>query len=113
MYWRRGDKYMNSKLREKIILSYLKEVSEGNKPHFSDYINAFEISKEDYFECIEWAINEGLVNNITFSSSGSRKYTIFDDNASVTRKGEEYLVDNSSIMKTYRGLKEIREWLPF
>lgn len=37
----------------------------------------------------------------------------FLEGIKLTVKGIEYLNDHSAAMKAYKGLKELRDWLPF
>ncbi len=40
-------------------------------------------------------------------------YSLITDRAKVTFEGLKYLHENSTLMKTYKGLKEIKSWIPF
>lgn len=94
----------------KIVVSVLKELSEGNNPSAEDY----GIEKETFWNILKAAQDEKLVENISFRfGRGNRIIGAITDNARITIRGMEYLNDNSALMKTYKGLKEVREWLPF
>ena len=81
----------------KIVFSIVKEISEDNIP------NLLEITQE-----------AGLIKNIKILRDGSGKvYSLIPDRAKVTFEGLKYLHENSALMKTYRGLKEIKSWIPF
>ena len=86
----------------KIVVSILKEVSEKTVPKPEDY------------DIIEAMNDEGLLKNVKITHDAqNRVLTASIKNATVTIKGMEYLHNNSALMKTYKGLKEVREWLPF
>ena len=53
-------------------------------------------------------MDEGLIKGATHAGP-----VLFLDKTKLTVKGLEYLHDHSAAMKTYKGLKELREWLPF
>ncbi len=92
----------------KIVISILKECSDGNMPKASDY----EISNEQYWDILDAMQDEGLIKGIKFSR-GREIIMAFEEGAKITIKGMEYLNSNSPLVKTYKGLKEVREWLPF
>ena len=62
-----------------------------------------------------YVMDEGLIKNASISRGGigNKAQAVFLNNARVTLKGLDYLQDNSALVKTYKGLKEIRDWLPF
>ncbi len=94
----------------KIVVSILKELSEGNNPNAQDY----GIEKETFLNILKAAQDEKLVENISFRfGKGQRIIAAVTDNARITIHGMEYLNDHSALMKTYKGIKEVREWLPF
>ena len=96
---------MSVSKRDKIILSIVKEVEEGNK---NIQAQDFGIDMDMFWEISEVIKDMGLVKNISFSLGKKIDYNI----SSITAEGMKYLKENSALMKTYRGLKSIREWLP-
>ena len=98
---------------KKVIISLLAELrdDEEKKPHWDDY----GISKEKFASIVEMMVDEGLIKNASISRGGigNKAQAVFLNNAKVTLKGLDYLQDNSALVKTYKGLKEIRDWLPF
>lgn len=94
----------------KIMLSIMRELNDGNYPKASDY----EITSEEFYNIIEACQDEGYIKNVRMSYDAQKRiiWATIED-ARLTVKGMEYLHDNSAAMKTYKGLKEIREWLPW
>lgn len=95
----------------KVMLSFMREINDGNIPTASDY----GLENREFWEIIDACQEEGLIKNVTFSRGGQGNPIImaFLDSVKLTVKGMEYLHHNSKAMQAYRGLKEIREWLPF
>lgn len=94
----------------KIMLSIMRELSDGNYPMASDY----EIEDEEYYNVLEACQDQEYIKNvrIKYGAQGHIIWATIED-ARLTVKGMEYLHENSTAMKTYKGLKEIREWLPW
>ena len=88
----------------KVMLSFMREVNDGNIPKSVDY----GISNEALWDIVEVCQDEGLIKDAAHAGS-----VLFLDKTKLTVKGLEYLHDHSAEMKTYKGLKELREWLPF
>jgi hypothetical protein len=94
----------------KVVISLLREFSDGNMPTAADY----GIEKEAFWDILDAMQDDGLIKGVRFSrGKGNRIIMAFLENVKVTIKGMEYLNENSALAKTYKGLKEIREWLPF
>lgn len=95
----------------KVVISLLREFTDGNIPTTEDY----EIERETYWDIIDAMQDDGLIKGVNFSrgGQGNKILVAFLENVKVTIKGMEYLNENSTLAKTYKGLKEIREWLPF
>lgn len=96
--------------RLKLMLSFLREISDGNIPAATDY----GISEQEFGNIIEAAQDGGLIKGAGFGRDIYEKVQIsFLDSVRLTKQGMEYLHENSALMKTYKGLKELRDWLPF
>ena len=95
----------------KVMLSFLREINDGNMPNAGDY----GLKNPEFWDIIEAAQDEGLIKGAVFSKGGQGNAILmcFTDGIKLTVKGMEYLSQNSTAMKAYKGLKEIREWLPF
>ena len=94
----------------KIVVSLLREITDGNVPKADDY----GITNTQYWDILDAMQDEGLIKDIKFTRGGRGNPIIgvFAESVKVTIKGMEYLNNNSALAKTYKGLKEIREWLP-
>lgn len=94
----------------KVMLSFMREINDGNIPSHTDY----ELEKTEFYDIIDACQDEGLIKGANFSrGKGNRILIAFLENTKLTVKGLEYLDEHSAAMKAYKGLKEIREWLPF
>ncbi|WP_117168883.1 YjcQ family protein [Paraliobacillus sediminis] len=88
---------------KKMRLAVLKELEKGNK-NFSH--EDLEISADEFVKIFESLESEGLIREVDYYMGPS----VDVNSVKLTIKGEEYLTDNSALMKTYKGLKEIRDW---
>lgn len=95
--------------RKKLIYSILKELEQGNEPKQSDY----ELELEQWGELAELIRDEGYAKNVTVQRAGQGNRVIYAwySSAKITMKGIEYLEENSLLAKTYKGIKEVRDWL--
>lgn len=101
---------MASKDKLKIMLSFLRELNDGNIAKPEDY----ELEREEFYDIVDACQDAGYIKGASFSrGKGNRILIAFLENTKLTVKGMEYLHENSAAMKTYKGLKEIREWLPW
>jgi hypothetical protein len=101
---------------DKIIYAILKEIKENEnriidgelivKPSIKD----LGITKDAFDVAVRRIIQEELADIKIVRESG-KIVMIWYENSRMMDKGEEYLKDNSLLGKTYKGLKEIREWL--
>ena len=94
----------------KVMLSFMREVNDGNIPSAEDY----QLEKMAFYDIIEACQEEGLIKGVRFKKNAVNEIIFaFLDGVKLTVKGLEYLNNNSALMKTYKGLKALREWLPF
>lgn len=92
----------------KVMLSFMREINDGNIPRASDY----ELSNSEFWDIVDACQDEGLIKGATCAAGGNNAI-LFLENTKLTVKGLEYLNENSALMKTYKGLKELRDWMPF
>lgn len=92
---------------EKIIYSILTEIKkDGREPMAVDY----EISNKEFGKIARIIDNRGYLTNVTVA--GTNEYPIvWMKDCLITEKGEEFLKEHNPWHKTYKGLKEIRDWL--
>lgn len=95
----------------KVALSILKEFSEGTIPSAQDY----DMDKETFGTIIESLQIAGYIRGAKISRCGSASLIgpCILNCVKVEMKGLEYLHEHSALMETYKGLKEIRSWIPF
>lgn len=92
---------MNTK---KLRFAILKEIDSGNKAITEKDL---QVTAEEFDEAIRFLEREGYLDGFFY---GDNRPRLFEGTAYLTEKGESYLSENSSLAKTYKGLKEIREW---
>ncbi|MFD6441637.1 YjcQ family protein [Peribacillus sp. NPDC060186] len=90
--------------KERVRLAILKELDNGN--------NAFKhvdlgIEPNALNNAVELLQDGGYIDGAEVYLTGN--YDI--SNAMIMEKGENYLKDNSLLIKAYRGLKKAREWI--
>lgn len=99
---------MASKDKLKIMLSFMRELNDGSIPKAEDY----EIEKIEFYDIVDACQDAGYIKNVRFARGAYKRIIIaYLEDVKLTVKGMEYLHENSTAMKTYKGLKEIREWL--
>lgn len=98
------------KNQKKILYSILTEIKNGNnRITESDY----EITREEFANLIEYAENKQFINhsNVIRAGQGNIARSVILDNVNITIDGEDFLNENSSLAKIYKGLKEIKEFI--
>ena len=100
---------MASKDKLKIMLSFMREVNDGNMPEAKDY----ELTDVELWDIIDACQDAGLIKGARFAHGGVGNPILmcFTDGIKLTVKGMQYLHENSTSMKTYKGLKELRDWI--
>lgn len=92
---------------KKIIYSILVEIKKGQQePTAADY----NISSSEFADIVKIIKSEGYANNIGVVNADDKSIVWLND-AKITMKGLDYIEQNSFWAKTYKGLKEIRDWL--
>lgn len=95
----------------KVMLSFMREINDGHIPDASDY----DLENGEYWDIIEACQDEQLIKGAIFATPDGFNHPLKADLSGVklSVKGMEYLDEHSSAMRAYKGLKEIRSWLPF
>ena len=95
----------------KVMLSFMREINDGNVPDATDY----GLEDWEYWDIIEACQDEGLIKDAVFAKADGFDYPLKAvlSGTKLTVKGMEYLDAHSPAMKAYKGIKELRDWLPF
>lgn len=91
--------------KDKLRYSILREVSEGNTPLTEEN---FEVNEAEFDDAVNYLTREKYLVGVYWADDRPH-LDMFGP--SVTQQGEKYLKENSLLSKTYKGLKEIRDWL--
>lgn len=92
------------KNKNKLRYAILKEVYDGNTPLTE---KDFGVSEEEFDEAVWFLTREKYLVGVL--DADDRPH-LFKNGPIVTEKGETYLSENTALSKTYKGLKEIRDW---
>ena len=100
-----------SKNKLKIMLSFMRELNDGNIPTANDY----QITRDEFGDIIEMCQDEGYITgaHILRGGQGNKVSGMWLDTVKLTVHGLEYLDKNSAAMKVYKGLKFIQDWIPW
>ena len=91
--------------KKKLRYAILKEIDSGNKALTE---SDFPVTAYQFAEAIRFLHRENYLKGVFYADN---RPWLFEGTAYLTEVGENFLEENSSLAKTYRGLKEIREWL--
>ncbi|MED4126323.1 YjcQ family protein [Halalkalibacterium halodurans] len=91
--------------KKKLRYAILKEIDSNNKI-LSE--KDFGVDEATFDEAVNFLKREGYLDGI-FNADNRPQF--YEGVAFLTEKGESYLEENSALAKTYRGLKEIRDWI--
>ncbi|WP_056938391.1 YjcQ family protein [Ligilactobacillus hayakitensis] len=98
------------------ILKYLNDCYETGQVPRVKSLNAksLRITGKQYDDTLKMLSEDSFIAGIEFFDGVSPKYSSVNDpsNWQITRLGIEYFKENSLITKTYKQLKEIKDWLP-
>lgn len=92
--------------KKKLRIAILKEID--NKNYDLSEKNFEGVSAEEFDEAVNFLIREKYIIGV---GHGDNRPTLHDLTARLTEKGENYLEENSALAKTYRGLREFRDWI--
>lgn len=98
------------------ILKYLNDCYEMGKDPSIKTLNAksLRITDKQYYGTLKMLSEDKFIAGIEFFDAIPPDYSLVNDpsNWRITRLGIEYFKENSLIRKTYKQLKEIKDWLP-
>ena len=89
----------------KIMLSFMRELNDNNIPCAADY----DITADEFGDIIEMCQDAKVIRG----GQGNKVCGLWLDTVKLTVSGLEYLHNNSALMKTYKGMKFIQDWLPW
>lgn len=92
----------------KVAFSILHEISEENIPK----ADVYGLSDKQFAHLVLDLQDKGYIKDAAVSL-GDDELELYIDEAYVTLDGLQFLHDNSTLMKTYQGLKEVKSWIPF
>ncbi len=97
--------------KRKIIFSILKEIEKGEIEPKAEH---YGISDAEFGDIVDMMEYEKLIkgSGVARGGRGNEARVVFLKGAKITLKGLEYLEENNAWAKTYKGLKEVRDWLP-
>lgn len=91
--------------KKKLRYAILKEIDNGNKALTEEN---FAVTADQFDEAIRFLNRESYLGGVFYADD---RPWLIEGTAYLTEDGESYLEENSSLAKTYKGLKEIRDWL--
>ncbi|QPQ29996.1 YjcQ family protein [Lysinibacillus sp. JNUCC 51] len=90
--------------KDKLRYAILKEIDSNNLPLTE---NDFGVSEDDFDAALGFLSRENYLSGVFWADDRAHLHKI---GPSLTEKGETYLRENSVLAKTYKGIKEVREW---
>ncbi len=98
------------------IYYILKTIKELKDPYSFDIDSDFDLSKlkmskNNFYHFFSDLINENYISGIKIRFSSNDIPVLSITNPKVTKKGLEFLENNSSMKKAYNFLKEAKEWI--
>ncbi|MDH6367368.1 MULTISPECIES: YjcQ family protein [unclassified Breznakia] len=97
--------------RKKLMYAILYELNNMNTNLDA---SMFEVNDRLFQEVIGMLVNEGFVTGYTEVTTSTSQYRSFlATMPTIAYRGVIFLDENSTLAKTYKGLKEIRSFLPF
>lgn len=91
--------------KKKLRIAILKEIESKN--YDISEKNFESVNVEDFDEAANFLLREKYIIGVRH---GDDRPIFHDLTARLTEKGEDYLEENSTLAKTYRGFKEFRDW---
>ncbi|MGX4600258.1 YjcQ family protein [Faecalimicrobium sp. JNUCC 81] len=90
--------------KKKFRYAILKEIEKGNL-RFDETI--FEVDEEIFDDNVNFLKREGYIDGVRYYDNRPH----FDGCVYLTEKGEQFLEENSSWSKFYKGVKEFKSWI--
>ncbi|MFT0800357.1 YjcQ family protein [Bacillus swezeyi] len=91
--------------KEKLRYAIAKEISEGNTPLTEKDL---EVTEDQFNEAVNFLKCEGYIIGVHYSDNRPHLYKLGPE---LTEKGENFLKENGAWSKTYKTIKELRDWI--
>lgn len=91
--------------KQKLRYAILKEIDQGEVNVSEKH---FDVSEDEFDNAVRYLTREDFLKGIFYADNRPQ---FGENSAYLTEKGEKYLEENSIWGKTYRGLKEARDWI--
>lgn len=88
---------------ERLRFAILKEINKGTEINYE----MFGIPKDEFEKFVIGMQEDGYISGIV-----GTKDKVLLSGIRVKPEGEKYLKENSKLAKTYRRIKEIKDWIP-
>lgn len=98
--------------RKKLMYAILREVNNSNDK-IKYNAETFGVDKKVFDEVMLILNEEDFVKGISVMNYDNTVNVMVFDKLRITLSGINFLEENNPYAKTYKGLKELREWLPF
>ncbi len=98
---------------KKLMVSILIEASKMNDIKYCG--KTFGVDEELFVQVMKMIDNEKYIINMKITTNILNKVSISFTNGepAISMNGYDFIRENGMLVKTYKGLKEIRDWLPF
>ena len=90
--------------KKKLRYAILKELDNGND-NISE--ETFGITPEEFKKQVEFLYREGCLTKPFIADD----IVYYIDSSYLTEKGENYVKENSKLLKVYKATKEIKDWI--
>lgn len=97
--------------RKKLMYAILREINKNSEIKYT--AENFKVDQEVFDEVLLILNEENFTKGIMIQRYDSRTIPFIVEKPRITLRGIEFLEENSLFSKTYKGIKELREWLLF
>lgn len=97
--------------RKKLMYAILREINKNSEIKFT--ADNFKVNELVFDEVLLILHEENLTKGIMVQKYDNIVKPLIVGKPRITLAGIEFLEENSLLSKTYKGIKELREWLPF
>ena len=97
--------------RKKLMYAILREINKNSEIKYT--AENFKVDQVVFDEVLLILNEENFTKGIMIQKYDNKVMPLIVGKPRITLKGIEFLEENSLFSKTYLGIKELREWLPF